>query len=215
MSDATLVVLAKEPVPGRVKTRLCPPCSPDQAAAIAEAALARTLQAAVAVPGVRPVLALDGRTGPWSPAGLAVIPQVDGDLGARLAAVFGACSGPVVLVGMDTPQVSAPQLRAVVDDLVTPGVDAVLGPTVDGGWWVLGVRTPRADLFVDVPMSHPSTGRRQRERLDALGLNTVSAPTTVDVDDFEAARHVAGLLPDSDYAAAVTRVARSLSGVGR
>ena len=72
-ADATLLILAKAPVAGRVKTRLCPPCSPEQAATLAEAAIVDTLAAAVATPGVRPVLVLDGVPGDWVPNGLEIV----------------------------------------------------------------------------------------------------------------------------------------------
>lgn len=210
MIDATIIVLAKEPVPGRVKTRLCPPCTPEQAAAIATVALELTLRSVAAVPNVRRVVALDGRPGPWLPRGFEVVPQVAGDLGDRLAGAFAATSGPALLVGMDTPQITAPQLRALVDHVRVPHVDAILGLTLDGGWWTLGVTDARADLFTDVPMSSPSTGRHQWERLQSLGLRVHLAPAAVDVDDFASARYVADLMPRSRFAAAVHAVASSL-----
>jgi hypothetical protein len=68
-SATTLLVIAKQPVPGRVKTRLVPPCTHEQAAVLAEAALADTLRTVLATPARRRVLVLDGRPGPWSPVG--------------------------------------------------------------------------------------------------------------------------------------------------
>jgi len=102
----TLLVIAKEPVAGRVKTRLVPPCTPEQAAALAEAALADTLHAVLAVPARRRVLVLDGEPGPWLPPGFDVMPQCGGGLDERLAGAFAAISGPALLVGMDTPQLT-------------------------------------------------------------------------------------------------------------
>ena len=102
-----IAVIAKEPVPGRVKTRLCPPFSPAQAAELAEAALRDTLRTVRATAAARHVLVLDGRPGPWVPAGFDVLAQRGDGLGSRLAAAFtdcvAACDEPVVLVGMDTP----------------------------------------------------------------------------------------------------------------
>ena len=71
----TLLVIAKQPVPGRVKTRLVPPCTYEQAAALAEAALADTLRTAATVPARRRVLVLDGEPGPWLPPGYDIVPQ--------------------------------------------------------------------------------------------------------------------------------------------
>ena len=82
----TLLVIAKQPVPGRVKTRLVPPCSHEQAASLAEAALADTLRAVLATPARRRVLVLDGEPGPWLPAGFDIAAQCEGPLDERLAA---------------------------------------------------------------------------------------------------------------------------------
>ena len=95
----TVVVIAKEPVAGRVKTRCTPPCSPSQAAALATAALAETLSAIAAVAGVRRVLALDGRPGCWLPDGFEVIGQRGDGLGERLDRAFADVGAPALLVG--------------------------------------------------------------------------------------------------------------------
>ena len=112
MSVAQLLVITKAPVPGRSKTRLTPPCSPDQAAEVAAAAVGDTLDAVRDAPVQRRVVALDGAPGDLDLSGCVVVPQVDGDLGTRLAAAFGDAMGapdgdrPTLLIGMDTPQVS-------------------------------------------------------------------------------------------------------------
>lgn len=84
----TLLVIAKSPAPGRVKTRLTPPCTPEQAAALAEAALADTLATLGRVPAGRRLLVLDGEAGSWLPPGWQVVPQRGGGLDVRLAAAF-------------------------------------------------------------------------------------------------------------------------------
>jgi glycosyltransferase A (GT-A) superfamily protein (DUF2064 family) len=213
VTDATILVLAKEPRPGRVKTRLCPPCTPTEAATIARVALEHTLHAATAVPGTRTVLVLDGTPGPWLAPDVAVVPQVAGDLARRLAAAFAAVTGPVLLVGMDTPQVTTSGLHTLVGDLLAG--DALLGLTVDGGWWTLGVRTPCRGMFAGVPMSAPDTGRRQWRRLAALGRGVTAAPPMVDVDDFASARFVADLMPGSAFADAVHHVACGVAASSR
>lgn len=207
MTDATLIVLAKAPVPGRVKTRLCPPCTPAEAAEIAHASLVATLAAAVDTPGVDPIVVLDGEPGSWMPAGVPVVPQCGGGLADRLAGAFGSTTGPTVLVGMDTPQITATRLRAVVDTLLTPGTDAALGLTEDGGWWTIGLRDPRVPAFLDVPMSTPETGRRQLERLRALDLAIAMVEPAIDVDTIDSARAVAAEIPGSEFARVVHRVA--------
>jgi len=198
---AAIIVLAKEPVVGRVKTRLCPPCSAHQAAALAEAALADTLATVATVPSARRVLVLAGRAGPWLPAGFAVLPQRGDGLAARLAAAFADVEGPALLIGMDTPQLSARLLRGALRALADPQVEAVLGPTEDGGYWAIGLRVPRERVFSGVPMSRNDTCARQRERLRELGLHTVELPRLRDVDHIEDARAVAGQVPGSRFAA--------------
>jgi len=185
-----LIVLAKAPVAGMAKTRLCPPCTPAQAAAVAEAALADTLAAAAGVAGVRPVLVLDGPRGPWLPAGIEVIPQQGGGLDERITAAFEDCGGPALLIGMDTPQVTPALLRRCVDALMAPGIDAVLGPALDGGWWAAGLRRPDRFAFLGVPMSTGQTCALQRRRLAGLGLHVAELPALSDVDVWEDALSV-------------------------
>jgi uncharacterized protein len=205
----TTVVIAKSPVPGRVKTRLCPPCTPEQAAALAGAALVDTFAAVDRSVCDRRVLALEGAVGPWVPEGWGVIPQASGDLGARLDAAVSAVSDPVVVLGMDTPQITAALLQRIWSRLLEPGIDAVLGPAEDGGFWTIGVRTPRAGLFDGVKMSSARTCRQQRARLRALGLVVRELDRLRDVDTFADALAVAVAAPHSNFAArlAATRVA--------
>lgn len=203
MTAATLIVIAKQPVPGRVKTRLCPPCSPRQAAAIAEAALRDTLAAVAATPAERRVVALDGVPGPWLAPGFEVVPQVAGGLGERLEAAFAGCDGPAFLVAMDTPQVTPVLLTRALTALAAPGVDAVLGPTPDAGYWGVGFAGRAPGAFHGVPMSSPHTLAAQIARLDALGLATRMLPPLEDVDSFDDARRVASAAPETRFAAAV------------
>src|SRR4051812_23023435 len=119
--STTLLVMAKAPVPGRVKTRLCPPCDPVQAAAIAEAALADTLDAVAGCGVERRLLALDGEPGDWLPAGFEVVPQVGASFAARLAAAWTEVDGPGLQIGMDTPQVAATSLDAGLDRVASGG----------------------------------------------------------------------------------------------
>jgi rSAM/selenodomain-associated transferase 1 len=204
-----LIVIAKAPVPGTSKTRLCPPCTPIEAAAVAEAALADTLTAVMRVAGVRPVLVLDGTPGRWLPRGMDVIPQRRGGLDQRLAGAFDDCGGPALLIGMDTPQVTPALLRSCVDALLAPGVDAVLGPALDGGWWAAGLRRPMASAFLGVPMSTGHTCEVQRRRLAGLELNVADLPALSDVDVWEDALSVSAGWGGGRFRAAVTAVAGS------
>lgn len=192
----TLLVIAKEPRPGRVKTRLTPPFAPREAAALAEAALADTLRAVAAAPARRRVLVLDGTPGPWLPAGFDVVPQSAGGLDERLAAAFAGCAGPALLIGMDTPQVTPELLTVDFADC-----DAYFGPAEDGGFWALGLADPDPGLLRGVPMSTPTTGAVQRARLVAAGLRVRDLPRLRDVDTARDAEAVAASAPGSRFAA--------------
>ncbi|SEC23042.1 hypothetical protein SAMN05216532_0832 [Streptomyces sp. 2231.1] len=198
----TLLVIAKEPRPGRVKTRLTPPFSPEEAAQLAEASLADTLHAVAAAPASRRVLVLDGSPGPWLPPGFEVVPQCAGGLDERLADAFAHCPGPALLIGMDTPQVTPELLTVDFADC-----DACLGPAEDGGFWALGLADPDPALLRGVPMSTPVTGPLQRERLVAAGLRVRDLPALRDVDVAADARAVAALAPHGRFAARLARCA--------
>ncbi len=196
----TLLVIAKSPVPGRSKTRLCPPCTAEQAAALAEAALVDTLQAASTTRCAGRTLVLDGAPGEWVPDGFEVVPQVGGGLGARLAAAFAGCDGPALLIGMDTPQVRPGLLEESLERLREPGIDAVLGPAEDGGYWAIGMRAPQPRAFAGVPMSSSRTGACQRRQLGRLGMRVAELPTLRDVDYIADAERVAAERPDGGFA---------------
>jgi glycosyltransferase A (GT-A) superfamily protein (DUF2064 family) len=180
MSGAHVLVMAKSPVPGRVKTRLCPPCTAVEAAAVAEAALADTLDAVAACGAGRRVIALDGPPGPWLPPGFEVVAQCDGGFDRRLAAAWAAAGGPGVQIGMDTPQATPALLDEALATLGTHG--AALGPAADGGWWAIALRRPDARVFEGVRMSTPRTGSEQLARLRALNHDVALLPTLVDLD---------------------------------
>ncbi len=201
------LVVAKEPVPGRVKTRLCPPCTEAEAAAIAEAALHDTFEAVVAAGPDEIIVALDGSPGPWIPAGARIVAQIDGPFDRRLAAAWASTAGPGIQVGMDTPQMQPEDLRAAMALLETDEHDAVLGFANDGGWWIIGLPDSDDRVFVDIPMSRPDTGSRQLARLESLGHRVGVLPTMIDVDHFPEALDVAATRPNSRFAAAVAGVA--------
>ncbi|MEV4421773.1 TIGR04282 family arsenosugar biosynthesis glycosyltransferase [Patulibacter sp. NPDC049589] len=210
----TFIVIAKAPVAGRSKTRLCPPCTPAQAAGLAEAALRDTLDAVLAAPAERRVLVLEGEPGPWLPEGFEVLRQRGDGLDERLAGAFEDAAadgtGGAVLVGMDTPQVTPEDLTAAWDALQAADVDAVLGHAPDGGYWSIGLRVQDRSVFVGIPMSTESTGRDQEGRLRALGLTVALLPEHRDVDLIGDARAVAGLAPGTRFARALADVERTI-----
>ncbi len=212
-ATARVLVVAKAPVAGLVKTRLGATVGMRAAADLAAAALLDTMRAATEAVGAdRCVLALDGdlpgaeRGAELMAAvsGWTVVPQRGDGLGERLAAAHrDAGPGPVVQVGMDTPQVTASLLREVAAGLDTAG--AVLGSADDGGWWVLALRDPvDARVLREVPMSRDVTGAATLDALVGAGLTVGATATLRDVDTAADAAAVATAAPDTAFAAAWT-----------
>jgi len=198
-----LLIVAKQPVPGRVKTRLIGAFGPEGAAALAHAALIDTFEAARSCTADRVVVAFDGDATDVVPRDFEVVAQQAGTLADRLAGAWASVDGPGLQIGMDTPQVTGPDLDAAFAALDAPGTDAVLGPAEDGGWWAIGMQEP-VDVFVGIATSRGDTGRRQLDRLRNLGLVTRLLPTRRDVDHPADAVAVAGLAPWSRFAATLT-----------
>lgn len=198
-----LLVIAKQPRPGQVKTRLCPPCTPEQAAAVAAASLADTIATVEAATADRRTLVVHGRYRP--PAGWWVAHQRGDGLAQRLHHAFADTAQPglaTLLIGMDTPQVTPDGLAAVAAGLAI--ADAVLAPAEDGGWWALALRTPDcARVLTEVPMSTVDTFTRTLAALRAEGLTVAIGGRLRDVDTAEDAWAVAADCPDSRFAAAV------------
>jgi len=212
-----LAVMAKEPVPGQVKTRLCPPLTHHQAAELAAAALADTLAAGLASGAGRCLVVLDGRPGPWLPAGVEVVAQRGGPFGERLAgAVADAYAGwavPVVVIGMDTPQVTPALLDAAAAPLLDGRSATTLGPADDGGFWALGTLAPVPAMFDGVPMSTDRTGAEQRAALNRLGLSCTELAGLRDVDHVDDAAAVAAAAPRTRFAAAFAAAFANLQAV--
>lgn len=205
---AVVLVMAKAPVPGRAKTRLAAGIGAEAAADLAAAALLDTLDACEAAFGAaRAHVALAGgltqamrgeeiasRLATWT-----VHAQRGEGFGQRLAHAHADAAArglPVVQVGMDTPQVTADDLRSVARQLAVPGVDAVLGPAPDGGWWVLGLNDPRhATVLVDVPMSTGATGRLTEFALVAAGASVSRGAGLCDIDTARDALEVSSAWP--------------------
>ena len=167
--DLTVAVIAKECLPGRVKTRLSPPLSPEGAAALAQLSLSRTLDTVRLLPARHRVLVMDGTPAAADAEGFTVVPQATGGLDERLAAICDAATGPLLIIGMDTPQFSADHVAPLLHDWSAdaPGLDAWIGPATDGGFWALALRRPDGALIRGVPMSTDTTGARQLARLSA------------------------------------------------
>jgi len=217
-----VLVLAKAPVVGRVKTRLAASVGDEHAARLACAALLDTLDVCEEVFGAgrchlamaggleevdpREARQLDGRLDRW-----AVLPQRGSGFGERLENahqdVHARAGAAVVQIGMDTPQVEADLLREVAARVASG--DPVLGLAHDGGWWVLA--SPGAGDVAGlrcVPMSAPDTGMATLDLLTSSGAAVVLAPTMRDVDDATDAALVASHAPHTHFA----RTWRALTG---
>lgn len=219
-----LLVLATEPKPDVAKPGLCPPCEPVQAAAIARASLADTLDVVRATPAARRVLVLDGEPDRWLPSGIEVVPQATGSLGDRLAAAFALAfrhgPGPVVLVGMDTPQVTPAQLAeagtalaaasATASTTSRPPAHALVGPAIDGGWWLLGLSHPDPAAVDGLARSAGAADIDQLAHRRDVSYQVRLTDELRDVDRFEDAAAIAAEIPGGRFRTAVEIVSRSL-----
>lgn len=208
-ASPAIVVLAKSPRPGRVKTRLSPTFTPREAAALAAAAVRDTVDRACEASPHHTMLAWEGPSVTWLPASATVVTQRGDGLDERIEQAFDDAFSlwpgrQVLMVGMDTPQVTA--------DLLTrswQGADAVLGLSPDGGFWALGLRRSTPGAVRGVPMSTPHTGAAQLARLRQLGLRVALLPALRDVDAPADATAVAALAPQTRFG----RLHRRLTGM--
>jgi hypothetical protein len=194
----TVLVIAKRPVPGRVKTRLIGELSAHQAATLAAAALSDTLVAMQNVACRQRILLFDGDPTGWLPTGWRHHAQVGGGLDERLVAGFeSAGDGPALLVGMDTPQLS-PELL----DFDPGRYDAALGMAADGGFWAIALREPAraASVIRGVPMSTDRTGAIQLQRMLEVGMAVQVLAELADIDTPDVAAEVAAAHPATGFA---------------
>lgn len=189
MRATRILVFAKAPVPGRVKTRLIPALGSEVAARLAAGMLQHSLKQALAA-GVGPVelcMSPGPESGDWLhaplPPGIATSSQGAGDLGARMARAARRCAArgeAMLLVGTDCPALDAARLRAAAAQLASH--DAVLHPAEDGGYVLLGLRVFHASLFERIPWGGPEVARITLERSAALGWRVWQGETLRDID---------------------------------
>lgn len=214
MTAPTVLIVARAPVPGEAKTRLAAYVGNEAAAHLAGSALLDTIDAARAT-GWPVCIAMTGDLAATpmyeelsaSLVRHAQIRQRGGCFAERLAAAHAGADrgGGVVQIGMDTPQASPEVLRGAGRALARH--DAVLGMAHDGGWWVLGLRTPRhAECLRDVPMSTTRTGELTRVALRARVACVGEVAPLTDVDTWADALEVAAIAPGTRFARTVTRI---------
>ena len=196
--QAALVVFAKAPIPGHVKTRLCPPLTPDEAATIHGSFVLDTLErtrAAVStfrLPVDRYLACAPSSTLPFfkimeERQGVSLLDQQGDDLGAKMNGVcetlFARGYGRVVIVGTDVPSLPIIHYRQAFEALAQH--DVVLGPAVDGGYYLIGLKTPRPELFHDMPWSTGQVLQRTKDKAGTLGLSIGCLSDWRDVDTID------------------------------
>ena len=208
-----VTVIAKAPVAGQVKTRLCPPCTPLQAAQVATAALQDSLHAAddaARRTGARRVLLLDGERQPWMHDGFESVAQRGAGLEERLRNGF-LDLGPGVVIGMETPHVGYALTDAVA--AARRGVDTI-GLATDGGYWMIGLCAASVEiahqLFDEVPMSASHTGLAQLRRMHRHGRRVRLLPMARDLDTVADLAAVAESGRDGQLAATAVAVLAAL-----
>lgn len=208
--SATLLIVAKAPVPGLAKTRVAESVGATAAADLAAAALLDTLDVAVSFAG-DVVVALTGDMRAAARAeeivdalkDVRVIQQRGHGLAERLvhAHADAAGGGAIVQIGMDTPQISVDDLATA--EAVVRADGAVLGPATDGGWWLLGLADARrAQCLAGVPMSAPDTGARTSQ---AIGGNPPMLRELRDMDTWDDAVAISSIVPTRRIAESVRR----------
>ena len=199
MSALRIIVFAKAPRPGLAKTRLIPALGAAGAAALAARMLAHTLDQALAsgVGEVELCAAPAPGDAMWQgvelPEGLVLTAQGEGDLGERMARAArraieaieaieaGEAGAGVLLIGTDCPALDAACLRRAASALGE--TDAVIAPTADGGYALLGLRRFDASVFADIAWSTPTVAATTLARLDALGWSCTRLPLVHDIDE--------------------------------
>ena len=187
---AAVAILARAPVPGRAKTRLTPPLTPERAAQVARACLEETLRRFPREIDAPFTLFFDGDPDAAlvqaiRAAGVDLASQAEGDLGARLAAAFEALhargADAVVAIGADSPTLDPVRIAEALAALEE--CDVVLGPADDGGYYLIGTRGDRSAIFDGIPWSTGRTLEATLARARSLGYAVHRLAPHYDIDD--------------------------------
>ena len=182
--------MARAPRPGKVKTRLCPPLNPDQAAEFYECVLRDVLSDLAPSERWDTWVAYAERSRDYflqlPEPGMALLPQRGDSLGERMHAVFvDLCHAgyrQVVLVGSDIPTLKAASIERACEVLEQHRSDLVLGPADDGGYYLIGLNRPEQRLFSGIAWSTASVLEQTLARARQLELRAETVPGTYDVD---------------------------------
>ncbi|WP_066356874.1 TIGR04282 family arsenosugar biosynthesis glycosyltransferase [Geobacter anodireducens] len=190
MSKA-LMVFAKRPMAGRVKTRLTPPLSPGDAAELYRRMLLDILATCARMAGVALLLFYEPGEGNGhffaeTAPGWACRAQEGDDLGARLDSAFQVAFdegyGEVAVIGTDSPDLPEEYVRLAFELLGRPTVDAVYGPSEDGGYYLLALKRYLPELFRHIPWSTGKVLEQSLARAEAAGVRVELLPVWYDVD---------------------------------
>ena len=187
------IIFAKEPVPGQVKTRLTPPFSPGETCRLYGAFLADVLEETARIPGLKCALAYDSAGAEnffrdLAP-GVPRFPQEGRDLGERLVRAFawgwGAGFQKVLVRGSDTPSLPGGVLLQARRRLASGQAQVVLGPSPDGGYYLVGLRDPQPQLFAGIAWSSSAVLAETLSRARELSLSVHLLRCWQDIDDYE------------------------------
>jgi len=195
-SRLPVLIYAKAPRPGRVKTRLAAERGDDLAVRVATLLLHDTVERVASIDTLEPILALDDTT--WNPAfhpDVRRLAQGSGDLSDRLQRTLSQAAGArgAVALGADTAVVP-PAVWALVHDALVAGRGA-LGPAADGGFYLLALPSVPADLFRGVPWSSPRTATSMEGALQREGIDVARLPGSFDIDTVADAQRLVRLTP--------------------
>lgn len=191
---ARLILFAKEPRPGRVKTRLCPPLYPETAARLYHCFLEDILEEMARVPEMRLAMAYSPETAEsffqrLAPPGTDLFPQEGADLGDRMARAFArnfaAGFGPILLRGSDVPDLPAAAVSEARAVLAAGQAQVVLGPCPDGGYYLVGLTEPQPALFQGPDWSSATVLADTLSLTRQLGLRVHLLPPWPDIDTGE------------------------------
>lgn len=189
--ECAIAIMAKAPTPGEVKTRLCPPLSYDDAARLYRCFLLDKIEQLKSLKLIAPALAYTPEEAEPLFASLALpgfllIPQKGPDLGARL---FNALDqllslgyAGAIAIDSDTPTLPLTHLEKACCLLSDPEIDLALGPSEDGGYYLIGLRSPQSELFDKMPWSTAEVFSETMRRARAKGLKVACLPPWYDVD---------------------------------
>lgn len=212
-SDDWLIVLAKQPLRGHAKTRLARDIGADAAHSLAQAFVLDTLALALRLPGVRVLIAFTPTEARgWfeeRAAGAELIAQPEGEFGVRVHSAtreaFARGAARCVMIGTDTPHLEARVLEAAFEALRT--ADVCLGPSFDGGYYLIGLRADQPRLFTDIPWSTDAVHATTLERASEARLSVAELPLELDIDEGSDLEGLAAVLRERRTEAPRTRAA--------